>query len=40
MKDRADLSAAELAIGYHNPNTGAYRLATLSALIGEVLSAT
>ena len=38
MKDRADLSAAELAIGYHNPNNGAYRLATLSALIGEVLS--
>ena len=38
MKDRADLSTEELAVGYHNPENGSYRLETLSALIEEVLS--
>jgi hypothetical protein len=33
MKDEADLTAAERAIGYHNPQRGDYRLAVLGGLI-------
>jgi hypothetical protein len=38
MKDAADLSAAERALGYHNPAHGDYRLATLGRLVRSVLS--
>ena len=38
MKDRAALTPEELAIGYHNPETGAYRLATLRSLMAGVLA--
>ena len=37
MKDAADLSAAERALGYHNPAHGEYRLATLGRLVRSVL---
>ncbi len=33
MKDAADLSPAERAIGYHNPEQGDYRLRALSSLL-------
>lgn len=33
MKNRADLTAAERAMGYHNSDTGRYRLETLGGLI-------
>ena len=38
MKDAADLSPAERALGYHNPAHGDYRLATLGRLVGNVLN--
>jgi hypothetical protein len=37
MRNYADLTAAERSIGYHNPDAGAYRLETLSALIKGVI---
>lgn len=37
MKDRAELSAAELAVGYHNPSDGGYRWKALSALLAPAL---
>jgi hypothetical protein len=37
MKDAAQLTADERALGYHNPAEGAYRLAALRALIPPVL---
>jgi len=37
MKDAADLSAPERALGYHNPAHGDYRLATLGLLVRSVL---
>jgi hypothetical protein len=37
MKDRAELSAAELAVGYHNPADGLYRWKALSALLAPAL---
>jgi hypothetical protein len=39
MKDAADLTARERALGYHNPERGAYRLATLRALLDRARSA-
>ena len=33
MKDRKALSAAERAVGYHNPDDGEYRMKTLRKLI-------
>ena len=38
MKDRTALTPEELAIGYHNPDTGTYRLATLRSLLAGVLA--
>ena len=38
MKDRTALTPEELAIGYHNPDTGADRLATLRSLLAGVLA--
>jgi Glycosyl hydrolase family 99 len=38
MKDAADLSPAERAIGYHNPAQGDYRLRALAALLGPLVS--
>ena len=37
MKDAAELSAAERALGYHNPARGDYRLATLGRQVRGVL---
>jgi hypothetical protein len=37
MKDAAELTAAERALGYHNPARGDYRLATLGWLVRGVL---
>jgi len=37
MKDRVALSADEIAVGYHNPGDGSYRLDTLRALLRDVL---
>jgi len=37
MKDAADLTPAERALGYHNPAHGDYRLATLGRLVQGVL---
>jgi hypothetical protein len=37
MKDRADLTPEELAIGYHNPDRGSDRLAALTALLESVI---
>ena len=39
MKDRADLSNQERALGYHNPDNGRYRLDTLRDLVREVVEA-
>jgi hypothetical protein len=39
MKDAADLTPAERALGYHNPERGDYRLATLRGLLERTLSA-
>jgi hypothetical protein len=39
MKNAADFSPAERAIGYHNPAQGDYRLRALSALLGPLVSA-
>ena len=39
MKDDADLTVAERALGYHNPRRGDYRLATLRGLLERTLSA-
>jgi hypothetical protein len=36
MKDAADLTPPERALGYHNPEQGAYRLATLRGLVESV----
>jgi hypothetical protein len=36
MKNRADLSAAELPFGYHNPADGSYRLEYLSSRLGQL----
>jgi hypothetical protein len=38
MKDAAQLSPDERALGYHNPADGGYRLATLGALLKPVLA--
>ena len=38
-KHRADLTAAERALGYHNADTGSYRLDTLRGLVRGVLEA-
>jgi glycosyl hydrolase family 99 len=38
MKNAADLSPAEQAIGYHNPAQGDYRLRALSALLTPLVS--
>ena len=37
MKDRAELTPEELAVGYHNPDDGAYRLHVMRKLLAEVL---
>jgi hypothetical protein len=37
MKDRADLSDAERAVGYHDPENGNYRLSMLRALLADVV---
>jgi hypothetical protein len=37
MKDAANLTADERAIGYHNPANGSYRLSALTRLLGGVL---
>jgi hypothetical protein len=37
MKNRADLSDAERALGYHNGDRGAYRLDALRSLVGGLL---
>ena len=37
MKDAADLTPAERALGYHNPADGDYRLAALGRLVRSVL---
>jgi hypothetical protein len=39
MKDAAQLTAEERALGYHNPADGAYRLSALRTLIRPVLQA-
>jgi Glycosyl hydrolase family 99 len=39
MKNRADLSNEERALGYHNPDNGRYRLDTLRDLVREVVEA-
>jgi hypothetical protein len=39
MKDFAQLTAEERALGYHNPADGSYRLDTLGALLRPVLGA-
>ena len=38
MKDDVDLTAAERALGYHNPSRGDYRLATLAGLLRNLRS--
>src|SRR5437899_10308615 len=38
MKDRADLSNEERALGYHNPDNGRYRLDTLRDLVQEIVA--
>ncbi len=38
MKDAAQLTPEERALGYHNPADGGYRLATLGALLDPVLA--
>jgi hypothetical protein len=38
MKDAADLTPAERAIGYHNPDDGVYRLRALSALVRPLVN--
>ena len=40
MKDAADLTTAERAIGYHNPEQGDYRLRALAALVRPLMSGT
>jgi hypothetical protein len=40
MKDFAQLTAEERALGYHNPADGAYRLAALRTLLRPVLAGT
>jgi hypothetical protein len=40
MKDAADLTPAERAIGYHNPDDGLYRLRALSALVRPLVNGT
>ena len=37
MKNRADLSAAEIAVGYHDPDDGTYRLKALQELVRGVI---
>jgi uncharacterized protein YfaP (DUF2135 family) len=37
MKNRADLTGAERALGYHNGDRGAYRLDSLRGLVGGLL---
>ncbi|HYM21552.1 MAG TPA: twin-arginine translocation signal domain-containing protein [Vicinamibacterales bacterium] len=37
MKDAGDLSAAERALGYHNPADGSYRLKALTSLLTNVI---
>jgi glycosyl hydrolase family 99 len=39
MKDAADLTPEERALGYHNPARGDYRLATLGRLVNGLLEA-
>jgi hypothetical protein len=39
MKDEADLTARERALGYHNPARGDYRLGVLRGLLQRTLSA-
>lgn len=36
MRDYADLSPSERAVGYHNPANGAYRLERLTELLGRL----
>ncbi len=36
-KNRAQLTREELAVGYHNPEDGSYRLGTLQGLLADVL---
>ena len=36
MKDAGALTSGERAIGYHNPDDGAYRLKHLAELLGEL----
>jgi hypothetical protein len=38
MKDRADLTAEERAVGYHNPERGGDRLAAVTALLDSVIN--
>jgi hypothetical protein len=38
MKDEADLSPGERALGYHNPQRGDYRLGLLTGLLRQTLS--
>jgi Glycosyl hydrolase family 99 len=38
MKNAADLSAAERAIGYHDPDNGRYRIEALTKLVARVLA--
>jgi hypothetical protein len=38
MKDAADLTPAERALGYHNPERGGYRLAALGELIRKTVA--
>jgi hypothetical protein len=38
MKDAADLTERERALGYHNPARGDYRLAVLKGLLERTLS--
>jgi hypothetical protein len=40
MKDHAQLTAEERALGYHNPEDGGYRLATLGSLVRPLLAGT
>ena len=37
-KNAADLTPAERAIGYHDPDNGRYRLDALTNLVGDVLA--
>jgi hypothetical protein len=38
MKNAPDLTAAERAIGYHNPDNGRYRMDTLATLVRRALA--